>query len=95
MKGITQFERVQDERHRLLKAERSRNGKLSIGTKVAGLIHAVIALSNVRLGTINDVVRAFHHRSVGVVDGNVAGQNQSVVKAFEDVLECYALLFTE
>ena len=93
--ALPQFQRIQDERHRLLEAERCRDGQLRVSRKVAGLIHAIERLRDVRLGTINDVVGSFHHRSVGVVDRDVAGQNQSVVKTFEDVLKGYALLFAE
>ena len=61
LQGITQFQCVQDERHRLLEAERCRDGQLRVSREVVGLIHTIKALGDVRLGTIDDVVGSFHH----------------------------------
>ena len=49
----------------------------------------------IRLVRGSTTLGALHHRAVSVVDGNVAGQHQSIVKAFENILERYALFFTE
>ena len=93
LQGITQLKCIQDERHGLLEAERCRDGELGVSREVAGLVHAIVRLCDVGLGTVDHVVGAFHHRAVGVVDGHVAGQYQRVIEAFEDVLERDALFF--
>ena len=91
LQSVAQLQRVHDPRHRLLEAERGRNGQLRELGEVQRLVHAVVGLRDVGLRAPDHVVGALHHRAVGTVHGDVARQHKRVVEAFEDVLERYAL----
>ena len=98
LKLVTQFQSVQSKRHGLVEAERCRDSKLREVNELSRDVGARCAVDrgrNVGLRTPDHVVGAFHHRAVGVVHRHVARHYQSVVEAFEDVLERYALFFTK
>ena len=95
LQRVTQFGGRQNPGHRLVKAERCGNAELRKVLEVRGHVSTVERLRHVGLGTPNDVVRALHHCAVGVVHSDIAGKNEGVIKAFEDVFERYAFFFTK
>ena len=98
LQSVTQFEGSHFPWHCLAVAQSRGDGQLShalvlASDAVTGC--AVDRLSDVGLWAPDGVVGAFHHCLVCVVDGDVTGQNQRILEAFEEVFKGNALFFRE
>ncbi|MNP42290.1 hypothetical protein D3C76_1360480 [compost metagenome] len=61
--------------------------------EVGGLVHAIEGVGNVRHRTPDGIARALHISGVGLVFGNVLGQDEVVFEAEDHVLERYDFFF--
>jgi len=95
LKGVTEFSRRHDPRHRLVETNRCWDSQLDVVREVARHIRARVGLGNVGLGPPDHVVGAFHHRLIRVVDRDVAGQDECVLETFEEVFKGHPFFFAE
>ena len=96
LQRIAQLKGSHFPRHSLAVTQGGRNSQLChalVLASDAGARRAVDRLSDVRLGTPDGVVGAFHHCLICVVDVDMTRQNQRVLEAFEEVFKRNALFF--
>ena len=87
LQAVTQFGCGHDPWYRLAKTDGGRHRQLGEVVEIGRHIGATVGGGNVGLGTPDNVVGTLHHRLIGAVHSDVFAKNQSILKAFEDVLK--------
>ena len=94
LESVTEFQRGHGPRHSLAVAQGGGHRKLGhvlIRTSDGRTSGRVDGLSDVGHRTPDGVACALHHCGVGAVNAHVAGKDQGIVEAFEEVLKGNAL----